>query len=143
MDLHRLAGVLFLLAILIVGAAGCADKNESEAPISVSKLAEFSDRLGQANVRLYMYSGDMEEEDIKAYVEKLGCNMLYAYYYPDTVPISQIPVEEVGAAKSFAEVQDALFNGEGFSRWRYAAQCFAVIPIVVDCYESPASQNCR
>ncbi len=142
MEIKRSAAALSLLLFLAAGLAGCADKKNLE-DINVTKLAQFTDRLGQANVKLYTYSGEVKEENIKAYVEKLGCGMLYAYFYPDTVPMDQIPVEEIGAARSFAEVQEVLYNGEGFARWRYAAQCFAVIPVIMDCFESPASQNCR
>ena len=72
----------------------------------------------------------LKEKDIEAYTEKLGCKMLYAYFYPDSVPLNEIPVEEIRSSKSYTEVHEVLYNGEGFARWRYAAQCFSMIPIV-------------
>ncbi|GAB4337204.1 MAG: hypothetical protein Kow0089_08270 [Desulfobulbaceae bacterium] len=134
-----LLAVALLTAVLMPG--GCAGKKEDH--LNVTRMAEYSDRLGQANVKLFRYAGEADVEDIKTFTEKLGCRMLYAYFYPDTVPIHEIPVEEVRTAGSYTEVQDILFNGEGYARWRFAAQCFAVIPFVSDCYESPVSQNCR
>lgn len=130
--------VVFILSTFLTG---CAEKNL--ANIQVEKLAEFSDRLGQANVKLYRYSGELEKENIEAFSEKLGCNMLYAYFYPDTVPLSEIPIEEVQSAKSYTQVHDTLYNGEGYARWRFTSRCFAVISIVTDCNESRVSQDCR
>jgi len=141
LHMKRFAPTILFLCGLALGLGGCAEKNLAD--INVSKMAEYSDRLGQANVKLYTYASDVKEKDIKTYVEHMGCNMLYAYFYPDTVPINKIPVQEILSATSFAEVQNILYEGEGFARWRYAAQCFAVIPIVSDCYESRVSQNCR
>ena len=135
-----LAGWLAMV-FLATGMGGCAEKKPVD--LDVSKMAEYSDRRGQANVKLYRYSGTPEIEDIKAYVEKLGCNMLYAYFYPDTVSLNEIPVEEINAAKSFADVREILFNGEGFARWKFSSQCLAVIPIVADCSERFGGQNCR
>lgn len=132
--------VLFFFAS---GITACADKNLDLADINVRKMAEFSDSRGQANVKLYMYSGEVKEENIKAYAEKLGCNMLFAYFYPDTIPLHEIPVEEINSAKSFAEANEILFNGEGFASWRFAARCFSIIPIIEDCKASRVSQNCR
>jgi hypothetical protein len=90
-----------------------------------------------------MYSGEPEVEDIKAYVENQGCNLLYTYFYPDTVSLSEIPVEEIRSAKSFVAAQDILFNGEGYARWSFSSQCLAVIPIVNNCNERFGGQNCR
>ena len=132
-----------LLMFFVSGLTGCVEKNLNMADISVRKLVEFSDSRGQANVKLYMYSGEVKEDNIRAYSEKLGCNMLFAYFYPDTVPLNEIPVEEIRSAKSFNETHEILFNGEGFASWRFAARCFAVIPITVDCQASRVNQNCR
>jgi len=142
MGVRRSTAIVLTLVFFAAGISGCADKKDP-ADISVSKLAEYSDRLGQTNVKLYMYSGDIEVESIKIYSEKLGCRMLHAYFYPDTVPLNEIPVEEIRSAKSFAEVQEILFNGEGYARWRFASRCFSLIPIVTDCQESRVSDNCR
>ena len=136
--------LIFLVVLFLVsGLTGCADKNVNLADIDVRKLAQYSDKRGQANVKLYMYSGEVKEKNIKAYAEKLGCNMLFAYFYPDTVPLNEIPVEEIRSAKSFNDTHEILFNGEGYASWRFAARCFAVIPIVVDCQASRVTQNCR
>ncbi len=133
---------MFVL-FFVSGLTGCADKNPKLADINVQKLVEFSDSRGQTNVKLYMYSGEVKEKNIKAYSEKLGCNMLFAYFYPDTIPLNEIPIEEIRSAKSFNETNEILFNGEGYASWRFATRCFAVIPIVVDCMESRVNQNCR
>ncbi len=133
---------IFLLLYLCLGAAGCADK-KNLADIQANKLSEYSDRRGQANVKLYRYSGDVKLENIKAFTEKLGCRMLYAYFYSESVPMSEIPVEEVRTARSFTDVQEILFQGEGYGKWRFSSRCFALIPIVTDCLESPVSQDCR
>ena len=138
--IRSLAGQLVIF-FFAMGMAGCAVTEPAD--LDVSKVADYSDRRGQANVQLYMYSGTPKVDDIKTYTEKLGCNMLHAYFYPDTIPLSEIPVEEINAAKSFTEAQEILFNGEGFARWRFSARCFAVIPIVADCNDRFAGQNCR
>jgi hypothetical protein len=144
MNVKRPTAVFFSLLFLAAGITGCADKDKKNpADIEVRKMAEFSDRLGQASVKLYIYSGDVEEKNIRAYTEKLGCRMLHAYFYPDTVPLNEIPIEEIRSATSFSEVQEILFHGEGYAGWRFASRCFSVIPIVTDCRESRVSQNCR
>jgi len=143
MSVNRLSAIFVLLLFSAFGITACADKNLNLADINVRKLAEFSDSRGQANVKLYLYSGEVKEENIKAYAEKLGCNMIFAYFYSDTIPLHEIPVEEIRSAKSFNETQEILFNGEGYASWRFAARCFAAIPIIVDCKESGVSQNCR
>ena len=135
-----LAGWLSIL-VIVAALAGCAEK-EPVVEFTADKISDYSSRLGQANVKLYMYSGTPKLEDVKVYAEKLGCNMLYAYFYPDTVPLSKIPVEEIRSAKSFAETQEILFNGEGYARWSFASQCLAVIPIVADCNERFGGQIC-
>lgn len=132
---------LLFLVFLGVGLSGCAEKNE--APIHFEKMAEFRDRLGQANVKLYRYTGQAELENIRTYSEKLGCKMLHAYFYPDTIPLNEIPAEEIGSAKSYSEIQEILYEREGYARWHYAVQCFALIPFITDCIDSPVSQNCR
>lgn len=133
---------LLCFLLIAAGFSGCAQKNPAD--IQVTRLAEFSDRLNQAHVKILQYSGEVKKENIKAYTEeKLGCNMLYAFFYPDTVPVNEIPLYEINTAKSFAEVQKILFQGEGVARWRFAAQCFSIIPVVADCYKNPVSQNCR
>ena len=142
MSVKQSSAICMSLLFFAGGITGCVDKKPMD--INVSKIVEYTDRLGQANLRLYIYSGEeVEIEDIKAYTEKLGCNMLYAYFYPDTLSLSEIPVEEIRTAKTFSEAQDILFNGEGYAGWRFASRCFAAIPIVTDCLESRVSQNCR
>lgn len=134
--------VIFLpLVYFCLLLTGCADKNQ--AAIQFEKVADFTDRRGQANVRLYTYSGEVDLDDIKTYSEKMGCNMLYAYFYPATVPLNEIPMYEINAAGSYNEVQEILYEREGYARWHYAVQCFAVIPFITDCIDSPVSQNCR
>ena len=83
MCVKKPSATFLLLLFFISGITACADKNLAD--INVSKMAEYSDTRGQANIKLYMYSGEVKEENIKAYTNKLGCNMLYAYFYPDTV----------------------------------------------------------
>ena len=140
MGVKRLA-VIFLVLFFISTITACADKKVMD--INARKLAEYSDSRGQANLKLYMYSSNAEIKDIEAYTDKLGCNMLFAYFYPDTVATSEIPVEEIRSAKSFVEAREILFNGEGYASWRFAARCFAAIPIVTDCKDGPLAQNCR
>ena len=120
---------------------GCAEKQT--VPITVEKLAEFSDRLKQANVKLFRFSGDPDLEYMKKYSEKLGCKMVFAYFYPDTVPMSDIPVYEINTAKTYSEAYDILYSGAGFAKWRFVTQCFSMIPVISDCYESPVARNCR
>lgn len=141
MKMQRWVVTFLSLIFLGVGISGCAKKNEVQ--IQFEKLAEYTDRLGQVNVKLYRYTGEAELENIKTYSEKLGCKMLYAYFYPDTIPSNEIPVEEIRSAQSFGEIQEILYEREGFARWHFAVQCFALIPLITDCIESPVSQNCR
>ena len=141
MKMQHWAMICICFVFLGVETSGCAKKNE--VPVHFEKMAEYTDRLGQANVKLYRYTGQAELENIKAYSGKLGCKMLYAYFYPDTVPMNEIPVEEISSATTYSEVQEILYEREGFARWHYAVQCFAVIPFVTDCIDSPVSQNCR
>lgn len=138
---QKLPATLLLPAIALLGLAGCADKNSLD--FRISKLAEFSDPRGQANIKLFMYSGEVDVENIKAYTDTLGCNMQYAYFYPDTVPLANIPVSEISMASNYAEANEVLFKGEGYAKWHYAARCFAAIPIVSDCLASPLTMNCK
>ena len=141
MCIKRSAATFLLVLFFVSGITACADKKLVD--VNARKMAEYSDSRGQANVKLYMYSSAAKIEDIKDYTKKLGCNMLFAYFYPDTVPLNEIPIEEIRSAKSFNETHEILFNGEGYASWRFAVRCFAVIPIVTDCQESQVSQNCR
>jgi hypothetical protein len=133
--------IIFALIFIGVSVPGCA--NKSQVPINYEKMAEFTDKRGQANVRLYRYTGNVKLKNIKEHSGKLGCNMLYAYFYPDTVPLNEIPVNEIRSAQTYSEVQEILYEREGYARWRFAVQCFAVIPFITDCMESPVSQNCK
>lgn len=141
MNLQRIIIPCLFAPFFCLLITGCAEKKPLN--IHYENLAEFSDRLGQANVKLFRYSGEAEIENIKEYTEKLGCKMLYAYFYPDTIPLSEIPVEEINTAKTYTEAYEILYNNSGYTKWRYVAQCFSMIPITSDCYESPVSQNCR
>ena len=129
---------VFFCCFLIIG---CSEK--TTVPVTIEKLAEFSDRLGQASVKLFRYSGDADEDYIKEYSEKLGCKMIYAYFYPATVPLAEIPVDEINMAKTYTEAYDILYSGGGFAKWRFVTQCFSMIPVISDCYESPVARNCR
>lgn len=141
MSLQRIFIVLFIAFFYSLVLNGCAEKNPVQ--VNIEKLAEFSDRLGQANVQLFRYSGDADIDYIKEYSERLGCKMIYAYFYPDTVPVGGIPVYEINNAKTYTEAYDILYSGGGFAKWRYVTQCFSMIPVISDCYESPVARNCR
>lgn len=137
LTIFKFVGV-FLVCMLF---AGCAAKEP--AVIQRDSLAEFSGSRTQGNIKLFRYSGEATAEDIKDFSKTLGCKMLYAYFYPDTVPVNEIPVEEIRGATSFGEAYDVLYRQSGFANWRFVSRCFSAIPFVSDCYESPASQNCR
>lgn len=135
--------VVFVLAMLI--ASGCAKEKYDNGyeGINFDHVAEFSDSRGQVKIKLVVYSGEPEKENIKAYAGTLGCGMLYAYFYPDSIMREEIPIAEITSATSFVQAQEILFKEEGYSRWHYAAQCLAMIPTVTDCQETPLSPNCR
>jgi len=135
---------LFFLALAAM-LSGCVQDKYGKGTDSVtfSKIGGFTDRNGQAKIRLIVYSGEAEREDIKRYAERLGCGMLFAYFYPDSTDRNEIPVEEIQSARSFVEAREILFKGEGVGKWRFAAQCLTLIPTVTDCQEAPISTNCR
>ena len=145
MSIKRKALCFVLLFILTVGFAGCADKKSDAGTEGVAfrKIAGFTDPRGQGKIRLFVYSGEPEIEDIKRYTEKLGCGMLFAYYYPESTDRNEIPIEGIESAQSLVEARDILYKGEGVSKWRFGTQCFSLIPTITDCQESPISMNCR
>lgn len=139
-----IAAVLLGFAVsLICGACGEMTGGKGENPPTFNRAGEFTDRRGQAKIRLFTYSGRVEYEDIKSYTETLGCGMLYAYFYPAGTPVTVIPAAELQEAKSFTQAQEILFQGAGYTKWDYASQCIGFIPTVTDCRETPLSTNCR
>ena len=141
MNSYQTSIAYLLLLFISIVAPGCAEK--IPAHIEKDSLAEFSGSRTQGNIKLFMFSGDASVEDIKDFSRTLGCNMLYAYFYPDTVPISEIPTEEIRNARSFGEAYEVLYEKPGFASWQFVSRCFSAIPFVSDCYDSPARQNCR
>lgn len=138
--------VKLLIMLFVLGAvSGCAgmDGNTFAEGVTFRKVGGFTDRYGQAKIRLIVYSGEAKEGNIRLYAEKLGCGMLYAYYYPDTTDMNDIPVQQLEYARNFVEARDLLFKGEGAGRWSFASQCLGMIPTVTDCVELPISTNCR
>ena len=111
--------------------------------MTFKKIAGYDDPRGGGKIRIYTFTGEPELEDIKTHVEKLGCGMLFSYYYPTTADRSEIPVERIEAAKSLLEAREILYTGEGVSRWHFGSQCMTLIPSVTNCMESPISSNCR
>ncbi len=141
MSINRVLSTVLILFFSVV-FTGCADKG-SEKPITYQKVASFDDPRGQGKIRIYMYSGEPELEDIKKKTEKLGCQMLFAYYYPESTDMNDIPVDRINNAQSLVEARDTLFKGEDVGRWHFGSQCFSLIPSVTNCFESPVSTNCR
>lgn len=137
------AVVLGFTVILFCGACAELTGGKSENPPTFNRAGEFTDRRGQAKIRLFTYTGLAEYADIKSYTEKLGCGMVYAYFYPAGTPVNEIPAAELQAAKSFTRAQEILFQGAGYTKWDYASQCIGFIPTVTDCRETPISTNCR
>ena len=138
----RFFTVVFLL--IFFGITGCADKKKSaEDLVTFQKIAGYDDTRGQGRVRIFTFTGEPEIEDIKQHTEKLGCGMLFAFYYPSAANMADIPIESVESARSLLAARDALFKGEGVGRWRFGTQCLGLIPSVTDCMESPISSNCR
>jgi hypothetical protein len=140
--------VLFLLPVIwtVMGLAGCAGKDEGSGydMIVFDKVAEFSDSRGQAKIKLYTYDGQkVEEKNIRAYAETLGCGMSYAYFYPVSLQTGAIPIAEINAARSFKQAEEILYQGEGYGRWHFSSQCLGLIPIVSDCRQSSLSMQCR
>lgn len=142
--LKKVVKLLFLLVVL--GAVSCCagmDSNTFSEGVTFRKVGGFTDRRGQAKIRLIVYSGEAKEGNIRLYAEKLGCGMLYAYYYPDITDMNDIPVQQLESARNFVEARDLLFKGEGVGKWNFASQCLGMIPTVTDCVEMPISTNCR
>ena len=135
---------LFLMAWVTILSGCVQDKYDKGAEgVTFSKLGGFTDRNGQAKIRLIAYSGEAETANIKNYAERLGCGMLFAYFYPESTDRSEIPVEELNTARSFVEAKEILFKGEGYGKWHFAAQCLGMITTVTDCQERSISTNCR
>jgi hypothetical protein len=136
---------LFSLAVLLAGISGCAAMNMDKIAEGVEfrKVGEFTDRNGQAKILLVVYSGKAGEGNIRQYAEKLGCQMIFAYYYPDSTDRNEIPAQQLESARNFAEAREVLFQGEGVGKWRFASQCLGMIPKVTDCLEYSISTNCR
>lgn len=119
---------------------GCADKKPVE--FVAQRVAVFTDGKGQAKVHLYVYAGNPKKGDVEAFVRKKPCNMFFAYFYPESEPLANIPTHEVEVAKTFNEVRTLLFESEGYAAWRFAARCLAAIPIVTDCQEGSLLGEC-
>lgn len=135
---------IFLLCMLGIFLSGCADKKSSGTEgVTFQKIAGYTDQRGQGRIRVYTFSGEPEIEDIKMHTEKLGCGMLFVYYYPESMDLSEMPLESLETAKSTVAANDLLHKGEGVSRWRFGAQCLSIIPSITDCMETPISTNCR
>jgi len=140
-----------IMAALLLGftfsmlCSACGDmKGRTGADsLKVIPAGAFTDKRGQAKIRLFTYVGEPEYEDIKAYAETLGCGMMYAYFYSAGTPAGEIPAVELQEAKSFTQAQEILFQGAGYAKWDYGAQCIGFIPTVTDCRETALSQNCR
>lgn len=136
---------LMFLLVLLAGISGCADMGGDKVAegVTFSKIGGFTDRNGQAKIRIVVYSGEAEVGNIKVYSEKLGCGMLFAYYYPDATDRNDIPVQQLESAQTFVEAREIMFKGEDVGKWSFASQCLGMIPTVTDCVESPISTNCR
>jgi len=63
-----------------------------------------------------------EIENVKSYADRLGCGMIFAYFYPESTDRNEIPIEELQSARSFVEAREILFKGEGYDKWHFAAQ---------------------
>ncbi|MDW7772997.1 MAG: hypothetical protein SCH71_08920 [Desulfobulbaceae bacterium] len=135
---------LFFLLVLLAGISGCADvKNKMADGVEFNNVGRFADRRGQANIVLVTYSGEAAIGNIKQYAEKLGCEMMFAFYYPESTDMDDIPIRQLEEAGNFGDARELLFKREGVGKWRFASQCFGLIPTVTDCLESPISPNCR
>jgi len=136
---------VFFLTVLLAGISGCADLNmkKTAAAVTFSKIGEFTGHGGQSKILLVIYSGEAQEGNIKEYAEKLGCQMVFAYYYPDSTDRNDIPAQQMQEAENFAAARDVLFQGEGVGKWHFASQCLGMIPHVTDCQEFPISTYCR
>jgi len=145
MIIKRIAFFSAILFLMTVGLSGCADKKNDSGTEGVSfrKIGGYTDPRGQGKIRIYLFAGEPEIEDIKMHTEKLGCGMLFAYYYPESTDINDIPLEEIETARSLLAARDALFKGEGVGRWRFGTECLGIIPSTTDCMESPISTRCR
>ncbi len=135
---------LFILALSFVLPGCVQDKyNKGAENVDFTNIGGFTDPNGQARIRLIVYSGEAELENIKSYADRLGCGMLFAYFYPESTDRNEIPIEELESSRSFVEAREILFKGEGYGKWHFAAQCLGLIPTVTDCQERSISTNCR
>lgn len=136
--------VIFLV-VCFAGISGCASLNTDDTAEGVNfcKIGEFADRRGQVKIVLVTYTGEAGAGNIQQYAEKLGCRMMFAYYYPDSTDRNEIPVQQLESAGNFLEARELLFQGEGVGKWRFASQCLGMIPTVTDCLEYSLSTNCR
>lgn len=145
MIIKRIALSSAILLLMTANLIGCADKKNDSGTegVSFQKIGGYTDPRGQGRVRIFLYSGEPEIEDIKMHTDKLGCGMLFAYYYPESTDSNDIPVVQVETARSLLDAKDALFKGEGVGRWRFGTECLGIIPSITDCMESPISTRCR
>lgn len=145
MIIPKIALVSVILFFMTAGLIGCADKKNDSGTEGVSfrKIAGYTDQRGQGRIRIFLYTGEPEVEDIKRHTDKLGCGMLFAFYYPESTDLNDIPVEGIETARSMVEAREALFRGEGVGRWRFGTECLGIIASITDCMESPISTRCR
>lgn len=134
--------VLFLLIVLVPGCAALDPKGVADN-VSFRLVGGYGGQTEQARIRVIVYSGKPKEGNIKQYAEKMGCGMIFAYFYPDSTDMNDIPVVELADARNFIEARDVLFKGEGFGKWSYATKCMGIITTLTDCVEHPISTNCR
>ena len=141
-NIHLITVCWFFLLIYL---SGCSELGGSKYAqnVTFNQVGGFTDKYGQAKIRLVTYSGDAKEGNIREFAGKLGCSMMYVYYFPDTTDMSEIPAEKLAQAKNYVEARDLLFEGEGVAKWRYASQCLGMMLTVTDCVEMSISTNCR
>lgn len=133
---------LLVLPAVLSGCAGMDNKKVAEG-VTFRKIGGFTERNGQGRIRLVTYSGEAEKGNIEIYANKLGCGMLFAFYYPESTDMNDVPVAQLESARNFVEAREVMFKGEGVGKWSFASQCLGLIPTVTDCVESPISTNCR
>ncbi len=144
MTKRKMVAAALTASLVLAGLAGCPKPGSvRDELIDIKKLGEFSDKRGQARVKLLTYSGPAKLENIKKYVGTMGCGMLYAYFYSADTDPALIPVEELQSAGTFSQARDVLFQGEGYAKWDFGAACLGIIPTVTDCRKTPYSSNCR
>jgi hypothetical protein len=137
--------ILIGLILVLPGIQGCGSMDGRGAGEAVvfRNAGEFTDSRGMAKIVLVMYTGNAREADVRQYVGRLGCNLVFAFFYPEGTPPEQVPVRELEEARNFVEARDLLFQGPDTGGWSFASQCLGMIPTITDCRETPGSTNCR